>query len=641
MTLIHAIIIESSPYVNEYFQLLLEYIPQIKHRWALLRDQLQNMQAKAENSEIESTADTPSELKTLNVLGDERTTKTSNHSDDYQEEKSKHDLELANLSERVSHLRCLLDFIQTESDLQRILSLREQVQAGSLETIRFPDIWLLFRPGDLVVTRANDHWRLRKVYSTTGGQVQRKARGKYNEYDFAENRGPGKRACTGATNTVEEDGTERFLRQSNFGIGSWTPLKVDCYTLNVIGDELRPIDGLWKIKHFLGEMRITDLPIYPLRFHPDTDGLLKRMEERGLKFLMSPGHKSYTGPSARSLRMEPIREIDGDVYVEATTEDNDESDLVACRVEVTETQEEVNGAIRLLLGDEVDTKCSEEFMSANRLKLDAITIEKAKGSAEYLTLLPWVVNAYVFRLRHWGKYEEAAVLSCWQPKIYAFKSWRIQRGLTTYTENLDVDLIQEIDRGPEARDLSFNELVIPEKNRTLLVSLVEDHASKAKARWDSKKMTDAESPRPQVDLVRGKGQGLIILLHGPPGSGKTSTAETIAAYTQRPLYSITCGDLGLNATDVEENLSRHTRRAEKWGCVLLLDEADVFLMQRNWQDMERNALVSGEMLSKSLVSKVDKVPYTQKADCTINSLPARVRVLFRYSVFDNQPTWGH
>lgn len=167
-------------------------------------------------------------------------------------------------------------------------------------------------------------------------------------------------------------------------------------------------------------------------------------------------------------------------------------------------------------------------------------------------------------------------------------------------EDLDIDRLQEIDRRPEARDLSFNELVIPDKTRTLLVSLVEDHASREKARWDPKRMTDMEnSLRPQVDLVRGKGQGLIILLHGPPGSGKTSTAETIAAYTQRPLYSITCGDLGLDAEEVEDHLSDHTRRAEKWGCILLLDEADVFLMQRNWQDMERNALVSGKKLFRT------------------------------------------
>lgn len=45
----------------------------------------------------------------------------------------------------------------------------------------------------------------------------------------------------------------------------------------------------------------------------------------------------------------------------------------------------------------------------------------------------------------------------------------------------------------------------------------------------------------QDDLVRGKGEGLIILLHGVPGVGKTSTAECVAEYTGRPLFALTCG----------------------------------------------------------------------------------------------------
>jgi hypothetical protein len=58
------------------------------------------------------------------------------------------------------------------------------------------------------------------------------------------------------------------------------------------------------------------------------------------------------------------------------------------------------------------------------------------------------------------------------------------------------------------------------------------------------------------------------------------------------LYSITCGDIGTTADEVEDRLQDHTELAEKWGCVLLLDEADVFLMRRSWDDMGRNALVS-------------------------------------------------
>jgi SpoVK/Ycf46/Vps4 family AAA+-type ATPase len=96
-----------------------------------------------------------------------------------------------------------------------------------------------------------------------------------------------------------------------------------------------------------------------------------------------------------------------------------------------------------------------------------------------------------------------------------------------------------------------------------------------------------------VDLVRGKGLGPIVLLHGAPGVGKTSTAECVAETLGKPLYSITCGDLGDTAESVEDTLARTFAKAEAWDCVLLLDEADVFLAQRTRTDLKRNAIVSG------------------------------------------------
>jgi hypothetical protein len=44
-----------------------------------------------------------------------------------------------------------------------------------------------------------------------------------------------------------------------------------------------------------------------------------------------------------------------------------------------------------------------------------------------------------------------------------------------------------------------------------------------------------------------KGKGLVILLHGSPGSGKTLTAETAAEGTKKGLLSASLGDL--NKTD--------------------------------------------------------------------------------------------
>lgn len=77
-----------------------------------------------------------------------------------------------------------------------------------------------------------------------------------------------------------------------------------------------------------------------------------------------------------------------------------------------------------------------------------------------------------------------------------------------------------------------------------------------------------------------------------PGVGKTSTAECVADKTKRPLFPITCGDIGESAIEVEKNLHHNFLLAHKWGCVLLLDEADIFLAKRNKTDLRRNAVTS-------------------------------------------------
>ena len=94
------------------------------------------------------------------------------------------------------------------------------------------------------------------------------------------------------------------------------------------------------------------------------------------------------------------------------------------------------------------------------------------------------------------------------------------------------------------------------------------------------------------DLVAGKGAGLVALLHGPPGSGKTLTAECVADSFEKPLYQVTCGDIGTNAEDLEERLEEIFDYSVTWGAILLLDEADIFLQDRDYTNLKRNALVS-------------------------------------------------
>ncbi|KXH49519.1 hypothetical protein CSIM01_03807 [Colletotrichum simmondsii] len=94
------------------------------------------------------------------------------------------------------------------------------------------------------------------------------------------------------------------------------------------------------------------------------------------------------------------------------------------------------------------------------------------------------------------------------------------------------------------------------------------------------------------DIITGKGNGLIILLHGSPGTGKTLTAESVAEIAEKPLYRVTCGDIGTDARDVERYLETVMYLGKTWDCVLLLDEADVFLEERTMADLQRNSLVS-------------------------------------------------
>ncbi|KAI9859112.1 MAG: hypothetical protein M1813_007068 [Trichoglossum hirsutum] len=98
--------------------------------------------------------------------------------------------------------------------------------------------------------------------------------------------------------------------------------------------------------------------------------------------------------------------------------------------------------------------------------------------------------------------------------------------------------------------------------------------------------------KPFDDFVKRKGQGLIILLHGPAGIGKTLTAEGISEFLKRPLYAVSAGDLGVDSRKLEIKLSSILHLARHWNAILLLDEADVFLEEHSLHDANRNASVS-------------------------------------------------
>jgi SpoVK/Ycf46/Vps4 family AAA+-type ATPase len=138
--------------------------------------------------------------------------------------------------------------------------------------------------------------------------------------------------------------------------------------------------------------------------------------------------------------------------------------------------------------------------------------------------------------------------------------------------DLEIDNFREVKWNKQ----SFNHLVIDSESKELVQALITNQIAREQG----------------TDIVESKGNGLIILLHGGPGTGKTFTAESVAEMAEKPLYRVTCGDIGTKPVEVEQYLESVLHLSKSWGCVVLLDEADVFLEQRSLTDLERNALVS-------------------------------------------------
>lgn len=134
-----------------------------------------------------------------------------------------------------------------------------------------------------------------------------------------------------------------------------------------------------------------------------------------------------------------------------------------------------------------------------------------------------------------------------------------------------------------------NELELDVESKQLLMAFVQHHRASASR---EPKQNMANSDAEAFDVIEGKGQGPVILLHGAPGVGKTLTAETIASATGRPLLIVSVAEIGVDYQQAERNLTDIFTDAARWEAVLLLDEADAFVKQRAKQDLERNVLMS-------------------------------------------------
>lgn len=139
--------------------------------------------------------------------------------------------------------------------------------------------------------------------------------------------------------------------------------------------------------------------------------------------------------------------------------------------------------------------------------------------------------------------------------------------------NFDVDCVEAI----EWQTDTFDRLVLSEQQKRLILTLTQSQR-RHRNNFD--------------DIIEGKGKGMIILLYGPPGVGKTLTSESVAEEMRVPLYTLSAQDIVHDPQDTESRLRDILQMCSQWDAVLVLDEADVFLERRAPSQNERNNLLS-------------------------------------------------
>ncbi|RDL40429.1 uncharacterized protein BP5553_00408 [Venustampulla echinocandica] len=444
----------------------------------------------------------------------------------------------------LEHLQCLLKFI--DSDISRKV---DYLNSAACQKITFSDIWYLFKPGDEVIgSDGKQAYRIISVVSS-GHKVIPPWRNYFDQ-----------------SSAKSEE----------------TPITIKCVYVDFDGKQLGPVSKPFNIKRFEGERAVTSLEVYPLRFHPARTvepssgnrdqsvapdcSLRQRLIDRGRKFLEVAGvkHMYYTG-----LTLETKDEVESQVVVDfetafAVVEEHGREPwkpnletIIGAPDEVEDIEScDAECCLRENIHDDsyVEEKRNEEYMGSllpkTRDELPSVVIfprllrdtkrPQNALSDEDLAIMSYRVFGFVLRSRKWAKLDLTHLTDVHAPS----------------NENAGGEGGKETEDDEEPKT-AFDRLVLPDGHRKMILSLVAQH------------FRDKESSankNDQTGIVRGKGKGLILLLHGAPGVGKTSTAE--------------------------DALETNFALANRWGCILLLDEADVFLAERTKEDFIRNGLVA-------------------------------------------------
>lgn len=373
--------------------------------------------------------------------------------------------------------------------------------------ISFPDLWILFEPGSLLLTRDHDQ-------------------------DVG--------LCLQSTESILIDEIPYFA--------------LTCSTVDFDGNRLGVRTFLTRIKAFDGTKRIVDLPIFPLEYHSKRHQIWTKLIERGRRFESLAGvhYCHYDGMASQFKRSSSAGRVDyyplnGRVVIDALSFKNNctQASLFNLIADLDSIQINRNPLEPMFAGDKSD---------ASGITMHDLGVNKPEDGR---------TDSGHDQKRQ--KLTEDQILVCW-PFIHGYaleqKKW-----LSLYVDSLS-DIV--------FNDLAFSDLQLPHEQKELMMGLASSRESYGNR---------------SQDPVQGKGRGVLVLLRGPPGVGKTLTAETVAETMKVPLFTLTIGDV-VQDLRIEDQLVDLISMCDRWGAIILLDEINVFFSQINYGNLQRSYLVS-------------------------------------------------
>ena len=347
---------------------------------------------------------------------------------------------------------------------------------------------------------------------------------------------------SGTLQYQDEYGHERLYRLQKVGYGEdkvhGMYLRLNCLYTTCDGEATGSAEishRIWESKEFVGASpsAITSLTVFPFEYFDGQDKLKAKLVTRGQRYLEIKGVHVFRYEGLHLYLKQPPH----DFYSEC-------ADYSGSWLPAT-----THGRVV------VDAKTFAEEMKAQEERIRRYSFIKESTSMD-----DGDPNVLMGR--------DVDALLC-PPHVFGFcletKMWC----------KFFIDYIRPATWVPDALD----SLVLPTHRKLVIQSLVSSHHYPIAAR----------------DEARAKGKGLVFLLHGVPGSGKTLTAELVAEHTKRPLLNISTGELGSYEHRVSYELKRLLMYASKWRAIVLIDEADVFLEARQSgasEMLQQNALVA-------------------------------------------------